>query len=64
MIVEARRVISAQEQAIIHCNKLKFKKKKQRKTNTTEDPANPLEMLFNKANSISYRISVEEYFGP
>lgn len=65
MIVEALRVISAQEQAIIHCNKLKFEKKKaKRKTNTTEDPANPLEMLFNKANSISYRISVEEYFGP
>lgn len=65
MIVEARRVISVQEQAIIHCNQLKpTKKKAKRKTNTTEDPANPLEMLFNKANSISDRISVEDYFGP
>lgn len=58
MIVEARRVISAQEQAIIHCNKLKLKKKIKkikatRKTNTIEDPANPLEMLFNKVSSIS-----------
>lgn len=67
MIVEARRVIPAQEQVIIHCNKLKNSKKKKkakRKTNTTQDPSNPLEMLFNKANSISYRISVEEHFGP
>jgi hypothetical protein len=60
MIIEAQRVIPVQEQVITHCNKLKLKKKKKAKgkTNTTKDLSSPLEMLFNKANYISYRIPV------
>lgn len=64
MIVEAQRAISAQKQVIIHCNKLKTKKKSVwwglRKPKTTQIPQ---EMLFNKANSIFHRIPIKEHFG-
>lgn len=64
MIVEAQRAISAQKQVIIHCNKLKTKRKSVwwglRKPKTTQIPQ---DKLFNKANSIFLRIPIQEHFG-